>query len=137
MLHGLKVLMDIGLCRFMIPFLGRVVSLFDRLNRLAVGRFVRPLVAISMLLVLVVGPSSGVVQTLPSEGAVQSHVHQSEKEEVSSPLPLSLQTRVRLQQHQRVTVATMTGHKLTTAHFFSRRSPGTVSSEMQHKLNRG
>ncbi|MEM9152949.1 MAG: hypothetical protein AAGB19_21200, partial [Cyanobacteria bacterium P01_F01_bin.3] len=65
---------------------------------------------------------------------VQQH---QEKDVASAPLPLSMQTRVRLRHHHRVTGATMTDHQLTTAHLFSHRSLGEISSESPQNSKNG
>ncbi|MEM9808596.1 MAG: hypothetical protein AAF959_25325 [Cyanobacteria bacterium P01_D01_bin.56] len=112
--------------------------LFNLRKRLWLNAIVRPLV-MSMVILMTV---SSVIPTNSQAGSlhvpVSSQVQQHHaKDSASAPLPLSMQTRVRLRHHHRVTGATMTDHQLTTAHLFSHRSLGELSSENPQNSKHG
>lgn len=107
--------------------------LLGRSRRRLLDMIMRPLVMGVMIFGLFVGLVPSALKDVPPESSPKSQVHYSKK--AVSPLPLSMQTRSRLKQHQSVTVATMTGHKLTTAHLFPRRSSGQLLSKASPQSN--
>ena len=64
------------------------------------------------------------------------HVSEHLQKAAMPPLPLPDQTRARVLQSQ-LTRATMTGHKLTEAHFFGRQDLSELSAETSESLNNG
>ncbi|MEM6255350.1 MAG: hypothetical protein AAF821_20745 [Cyanobacteria bacterium P01_D01_bin.156] len=90
----------------------------------------RPLVMV--ILIVVLGTTNPEVPHISSQSQPSSvHIQQQES------LPLTRQIRARFRKHQRVTIANMTDHKLTTAHLFSRRSVGKLSSDVVQRNKRG
>lgn len=104
-------------------------SLIDSIRRLWDGLVLRPLLlGLALVLVLSTNVDTDVVKA-PSQTTAAQQL-------ATPPLPLSSQEQDRL-RHRRVTEANLTGHTLTSAHFFAHQPVGDLSAKTSTPSKRG
>ena len=108
-------------------------SWLNRVRRLWMDKVSKPLAMAMMMLVFAVTMVSEVTSTLPP---AEVHTKAAAKQSITSPLPLPIKNRSRLQQH-RMTQATMTSHSLTAAYLLSHRPGKKLSAKAPTPAKQG